>query len=98
MPAFVTARLKGDVPLETVFWRDMLVVGSVVNVVATTAALALFAGGYPAWLGLAVNFLPVPYNAFLLVSVWKAGEREAGPPVKTANIVAAIWFLIMLAL
>lgn len=98
MPTYVSSRLNGEVPLETVFWRDMLMVGSIVNVAATAAAFALIAAGYPAWAGLTVNFAPVPYNAFLLVSVWKAAEREGGPAAKTANYVGALWFLIMLAL
>lgn len=96
--AFFSSRLRGAVPLETVFWRDMLLAGSGVNLACTTAALALFAGAYPPFLALAVNFLPVPYNAFLLIAVWKAAEREGGPSAATANIVGALWFLVMLAL
>lgn len=96
--AFFSSRLRGGVPLETVFWRDMLLAGSSVNVAATAAALALFAAQFPAWLALAVNFLPVPYNAFLLIAVWKAAEREKGPSAATANVTGALWFLVMLAL
>lgn len=98
MHPFLQSRLDGGVPLETVFWRDMLAIGSVVNVAFTAAALAMLSGGYPAALALVVNLLPVPWNAFLLVSVWKAAEREGGPPATTANVVAAIWFLVMIAL
>lgn len=96
--AFFSSRLRGDAPLATVFWRDMLAVGTLVNVACTAAALALFAAHYPAWFDLGVNFLPVPYNAFLLVSVWRAAEREGGPSATTANVVGASWFLVMLAL
>mgnify|MGYP006908317921 CR=1 FL=1 len=98
LSAFFSSRLQGEAPLETVFWRDMLLAGSALNIAATAAALGLFAGGYPAWLALAVNFLPVPYNAFLLVAVWTAAEREGGPPATTANVVGALWFLVMVAL
>jgi len=62
MTSFLQTRMRGEAPLETVFWRDMLAVGTVVNLAATVAALALFAAEYPAWLGLAVNFLPLPWN------------------------------------
>lgn len=98
MKSFLLSRLRGEAPLGTVFWRDMALVGSGVNMGATAAALALFAAQFPAWLALAVNFLPIPYNAFLLIAVWKAAEREGGPPATTANIVGAVWFLVMLAL
>lgn len=98
MTSYIKARMSGEAPLETVFWRDMLVVGSVVNVVCTAVALAMFAAKYAPALALTVNFLPVPYNAFLLVAVWKAAEREGGPPATTANVIAALWFLAMIAL
>lgn len=97
MPPFFSTRLSGEAPLETVFWRDMLAVGTLVNLACTGAGLGLFAGGFPPVFGLAVNFLPVPYNLFLLVAVWKAAEREGGRPATTANVVGALWFLVMLA-
>lgn len=98
MPPFLTTRWKGETPLETVFWRDMLVVGTVVNLASTAAALALLVGGYPVWLGLTVELLPIPWNTFLLLAVWKAAEREGGPSATTANVVGALWFFVMLAL
>lgn len=98
MPPFLQSRLSGEAPLETVFWRDMLGVGTALNLASTGAALALLAGGYPAWTALAVNFVPIPYNAFLLLAVWKAAEREGGQPATTANVVAALWFIVMLVL
>ncbi len=98
MPTFLHSLTRGTVLLETVFWRDMLAVGSGLNIAATAAALALHAADYPVWLGLLVNFLPVPWNMVLLVAVWKAAEREGGPSARTANIVAVLWFVVMLVL
>lgn len=98
MTSFLLDRWRGEAPLETVFWRDMLVLGTGLNIAATGVALGMFAGAYPAWLAFTVNFLPVPYNAFLLVSVWKAGEREGGPAATTANVVGTLWFIVMIAL
>ena len=45
---FIARRWRGDVPLRTVFWRDMLGVGTAVNVLFTFAALiAATQGGLP---------------------------------------------------
>jgi hypothetical protein len=98
IPPFVQSLTRGTAPLETVFWRDMLAVGSGLNIAATAVALSLHAADYPVWLGLAVNFLPLPWNMVLLVAVWKAAEREGGPSARTANIVAALWFVVMIVL
>ena len=98
MPSFFSTRLRGNAPLEKVFWRDMLLVGSAINVAATAASLAMFASGQSPALALAVDLLPIPWNTFLLIAVWKAAEREGGPAAKTANIVAALWYFVMLAL
>jgi hypothetical protein len=98
MTSFLQTRMRGEAPLETVFWRDMLAVGTVVNLAATVAAFALFAAEYPAWLGLAVNFLPLPWNLFLFVAVWRSAEREGGPSATTAKVVGVLWFAVMIGL
>ena len=85
-------------PLGLVFWRDMMLTGTVINVLATVAAFALFAADAPAALALTVNFLPVPWNVFLLVAVWRSAERDGSPAATTANVVGALWFLAMIAL
>ena len=98
MTSFLTTRLSGEASLETVFWRDMLLVGTLINVAATGAALGLFAAGYPPALGLIVNFSPIPWNLFLMIANWRSAEREGGPPAMTAKIVSTVWFLVMIAL
>ncbi len=98
MNSFLQTRMRGETPLETVFWRDMLALGSALNIAATAAALGLHAAGYPAWVGLTVNFLPLPWNLFLATAVWISAEREGGPAATTAMIVSALWFVVMIVL
>lgn len=98
MTSFLQTRMSGEAPLVVVFWRDMLSVGTLINLAATLAAFALFAAEYPAWAGLTVNFLPLPWNIFLFVAVWRSAEREGGPPALTAKVVGILWFLAMIAL
>lgn len=98
MPSFLQSRIGGEAPLEVVFWRDMLGVGTVLNLAATAAAFGMFATDAPAWLGLTVNFLPLPWNLFLVLAVWRSAEREGGPAATTAKVVGVLWFLAMIAL
>lgn len=96
MATYLESRWTGEVPLETVFWRDMLVVGTAVNVASAVLALVLFALDAPALTGIAALLLPLPWNVFLLFAVWRSAEREGGPAAFTARVVSALWFFVML--
>lgn len=98
MTSFFKSRVDGTASLETVFWTDMLLVGTLLNLAATGAALGLFAGDYPPVLALAVNFAPIPWNGFIVLANWRSAEREGGPPAVTARVVSVIWFFLMIAL
>ena len=98
MRSFFQSRIDGTASLETVFWYDMLLVGTLLNLAATAAAFGLFAADYPPALALAVNFVPIPLNAFIVLANWRSAEREGGPPAVTARVVSVIWFFLMIAL
>lgn len=74
-----------------VFWRDMLAVGSVVNLCTGLAALMLVAQDQPIAWALAVHFAPLPYNIFLLATLLRAPGVPL--PVKWAG---CGWFAAML--
>ena len=88
---FFASRWRGQVPLGRLLWRDMLAVGSLVNLVASLFALALAAKSAPLGLAAALHLAPLPYNAFLLAAVWRHPQRS---PVQAA--LAAGWFLLAL--
>ncbi len=88
---FFRLRWQGAVPMRRLFWRDLLLVGSVINGVASVVGLALLAGGAAAWLAVALHFAPVPYNLFLLLSVGRSPERSTG-----VELLAGLWFVAML--
>lgn len=98
MTSFLVARWRGEAPLETVFWRDMMLAGTLLNVAATAAALGLFAADVPAALALPVFLVPLPWSFFLFVAVWRSAERTGGPGALTAKIVSALWLIAMIAL
>ena len=72
---FLASRWRGEVPFERLFWFDMLVVGTLVNLAAATLSLILFGLDAPAAAAIAVFFSPLPYNLFLFAVVWRAAER-----------------------
>ena len=89
--SFWTRRWRGEAPWRIVFWRDMLAVGSAINLFSGFIALWLVSQEQPIAWALAVHFAPVPYNAFLVRSLWRAPGK---PAWTTAG--AAVWFAGML--
>jgi hypothetical protein len=86
------ARWRGEAPLGIVFWRDMLLYGTMINVVATLASLMLLAFDAPAALATAIFFLPLPWNFFLFYAVWRCAAL-AGLVGAAAQILAALWLV-----
>lgn len=77
-------------PLRRLFWRDMLGVGTLVNLAATFVALMAAAQGAPVALAAALHFAPLPYNLFLFAALWRLRERGSVLP-----LVALVWLLAM---
>jgi hypothetical protein len=84
-------RWKGQTPWRTLFWRDIVAVGSVINLFAGFVALFLISQGQPVGWALAVHFTPLPYNAFLVRSLWLTRPKPTW-----AMAVAGAWFAGML--
>lgn len=91
MRAFFAARWAGRAPTRIVFWRDMLAVGTVLNLLASFVALALASQGVPASAAFAVHLAPVPYNLFLLRAVLRSQ-----PGGQLTRLIALGWFVLML--
>jgi hypothetical protein len=87
----ITKRWRGDIPMRTVLWRDMLVVGTSVNLLASFASLMALAqqGHVAAAIGL--HFLPLPLNIFLLCVVLRSPQRT-----RAITAAAVVWFCAML--
>lgn len=88
--AFFARRWRGEVPLRIVVWRDMLAVGTAVNLLATFAALITVSQGGPAWAGAVIHFSPLPYNLFLFAAVGRASPRST-----SATVLATVWLCLM---
>lgn len=77
-------------PLRTVFWRDMLGVGTAINAMATLVALMAASQGAPSWVAVAIHFAPMPYNVFLFAAVGRAL-----PESPAARWWALVWLAMM---
>lgn len=90
---FFAPRWRGEVPFPRLFVTDMLVIGTLINILSTVAAVLLLGAEIPDWLAVTVHFLPLPYNIFIFLAVWRTSERRAVPFAWAAQIAAAFWMI-----
>ena len=90
---FFTARWMGEVPLEKLFWRDTIIVGTAINIAATLASLGLLAAKVPLLVALAVHFGPLPYNLFLAFAVWRTADRRGGWAGFFCQTISLLWLI-----
>jgi hypothetical protein len=90
---------EGRVPLKETFWRYAVVYGLLVNLVTSLLFLALLVKDAVPVLLAAAFVLPIPFNLFLIVAVWRSADRYRGPGkwADRARVGAAIWLLILSA-
>lgn len=68
---FFTRRWRAVVPMRVLFWHDMVLMGTLINVLFTGMALAMAASDIHIGLAAAVHFAPLPFNLFLVAAVWR---------------------------
>jgi hypothetical protein len=90
-PGFFTRRWRAEVPMRALFWRDMVLVGTLINLLFTGVALAMAASDLPIALAAAVHFAPLPFNFFLVAVVWRL-------PASGAHRWAAVGWLAFVTL
>lgn len=74
--AFFGSRWRGETLLGRLYWRDMLLVGSLVNLITGFIALMLAAQGSELWIAAIVHFACLPYNVFLVLALWRTPGRS----------------------
>ena len=90
-PGFVRKRWRGQTRLRTLFCRDMLVVGTVVNLLVSFAALMLATQGLAVFWAVLLHFAPMPWNVFLVAALW----RTPGATL-LLRLAALVWLGLML--
>jgi hypothetical protein len=87
---YLSRRWRGQVPLAQLLWRDIIGIGTLINLVATLLALAALTQDVPAGLAVALHFAPLPYNVFLVGALWRTPERN-----EFALGLATVWLVVM---
>lgn len=95
---FLAARWHGEVPLSQLFWRDMVVIGTAINMLTTVAALAVLAMKGSTGVALAVHLAALPYNFFLFLAVWRTAEKAVPSSAWLPQLGAAAWLLLAIAI
>lgn len=93
MRGWATRRWWGEVPLQTLLWRDLLLVGTLVNLLLTALGLAAFAITEQVGWAVALHFAPLPWNLFLVACVWRSPQASA-----TTRPIAVAWLIAMLVI
>jgi hypothetical protein len=80
-------------PLGEAFWRYLITYDLILNLVATTGALAAVLTGAPIALAVVVHFLPLPYSLFAATGAWRSAGCYEGDPslAHAARIAIANW-------
>ena len=88
---YFSRRWNAQVPMQVLLWRDMLGVGTLVNVFASFIAMVMIAQDVHAGLALLVHMTPLPYNVFLFAALQRHPQRDA-----LSSGVGAAWFVAMM--
>ena len=88
---------RGELPLSEAFWTYAVIGGIAVNAVTSLIFVVLVSADRPA-VALVVGYaLSVPYNILATVGVWRAAERDEGPPARARlyRIVALVGLTLL---
>ncbi|MBS3910974.1 MAG: hypothetical protein KGZ70_03935 [Hydrogenophaga sp.] len=93
MNDFIARRWHGHINWPTLFWRDLLLIGTGLNVLMTGTALVLLSQNVSTPWVLLAHLSPLPYNLLIVRAIWRAPQRPA--PVL---IVSVSWVLLFVAI
>jgi hypothetical protein len=91
--AFFRERWIGNVAMGRIFWYDIMLVGTAINLLSAMAALLTFTSDLPGWVGLTVFLLPLPYNIFLVACVWRKAGKRTDIGAMACQLFAALWLI-----
>ena len=89
----------GRVPLKQAFWQWAIVYGLLVNLVTSALFFGLIIYDVAPLLLIVAFILPVPFNLFVVVAVWRSADRYQGLK-KWADLGRAatiIWMFVLTA-
>ncbi len=91
---FFADRWRGLAPVDRVFWLDMWLAGTALNLATTFLSLVALGLKLPLWASLAVFFGSAPWNVFLTVSVWRACQVQRPRAGGFYRLAALAWLVL----
>lgn len=98
MMSFFANRWAGRVPLEQLFWRDMLFTGTAANLCFLAAAMTLAARDFSPWVFIPVFLVPLPYNLFVWQCVWNTTNQSTSGQRALVRLVSSLWLAAVIIL
>jgi hypothetical protein len=97
-PGFLAARWRGLTSVDRIFWLDMWLVGTGINLATTFLSLVVLGLKFPLWASLAVFFSPAPWNIFLVVATWRACEAQKPRGASFYRLLSLTWLVLATAI
>lgn len=85
-------RWRGKVALSRLFWFDMLLMATALNMLFVFISLVMLAKRVEWPWVIAVQTVILPYNAFLVSAVWRHAKTKAWMRAASAS-----WLLVLIA-
>lgn len=95
---FFVSRLRGEAPLRMVFYRDMLLFGTAINILSFLIVIVLVAAEASPSLPIFIFLTVLPWNLFLFFSVWQCADKRSDASGIVAKAGAALWLVAAIAL
>lgn len=95
---FFADRMACRAPLKTLFWRDMIAIGTALNLAFLALAITLAGSGWPGWSAFLVFLIPLPYNVFIWHCVWKKTQPLDTWSRLTVRTLATGWLAVVVFL
>ena len=88
---------KGDIPLRDAFWQYAVFYGLLVNVLTDVFFFALLLNDANAALLVLAFAIPIPYNIFVVVAVWRSAGHYPGPEkwIGVVRVGTVIWIVFL---
>ena len=91
--SFVVRRWRRQVPIGLLFWRDMVLVGSALNLAAAFAGLMALGFKADLLVAMLVFHAPLPYNFFIVGAIWRTADLADAAKASSARFGAAVWLV-----
>lgn len=86
---YFSKRWKAKIPFRDLFWRELIVRGTLINLLVAFLGLMLIAQGYPSLWAAIAHLVILPYNIFLVLAILR------WPGVKSSfKAVAGVWLVL----